>query len=108
MRRYLANMHKRPDSHKKNFALAVSGGFTLIIFAFWTFFTFGEGATLAKEETKKPANEVSPLSSLSLTVASTWDEISGLWGNIKSSFGTTDLEAGYEEMRDQSLNTYGR
>jgi hypothetical protein len=35
MRKYLASLHSRPDHHKKNFALLVSGGFTAFIFLIW-------------------------------------------------------------------------
>lgn len=41
MRKYLSTIHERPDSHKKLFAFAVSGTFTLFIFAIWTLTTFG-------------------------------------------------------------------
>lgn len=41
MRKYLASLPERSDSHKKTFALLVSGGFTLFIFAIWALVNLG-------------------------------------------------------------------
>lgn len=49
MKRYLSQIHTKPEAHKKRFALLVSGGFTLLIFAIWSVVMFGGEAQVAKE-----------------------------------------------------------
>ena len=41
MRKYLAELHKKPDHHKKQFALLASGTITLFTFGVWSPATFG-------------------------------------------------------------------
>ena len=74
MRQYLSTLHTRSDSHKKNFALLVSGGFTLSMFAIWTFVNFGQ--TVVEEQpvpTLASTQEVGPFESLLSSVSSAWD-----------------------------------
>lgn len=118
MRKYLSTIHQRSDMHKKNFALAVSGGTTLMIFAIWTFVNFGNGGVMAGNDQAPMANdqsgsqvaEVSPLQSIGASVSSTWEAIGEAWGELKGSFGGAenfDLNASYEEMKGKTINTYG-
>ncbi len=123
MRKYLSTIHQRSDTHKKNFAFAVSGGTTLMIFAIWTMVNFGNGGVMAQGNQQPTTNnpqlatnnsqlvaEVSPLQSIGASVSSTFDAIGRAWGEMKNSFGGVsdfDLNASYEEMKGKTINTYG-
>ncbi|MBX4206591.1 hypothetical protein KW784_02275 [Candidatus Parcubacteria bacterium] len=110
MRRYLATLHKRSDSHKKNFALLASGGVTLSIFAIWLFVNYGQAPVVAEADAAPSlaaVHEVGPLQSLGESLSSSWDALTesfkGLTGALKTG---ADLEKGYEEMKAKSLNQY--
>lgn len=105
MKRYLAALHKKPDHHKRQFALLASGTVTLIIFGIWSLATFGTVKTTVVEKTN---SEVSPFQSLQMSLADTLSALKSSIGELKTSFEPADLEAKYKELRDNSLNTYGR
>ena len=125
MRKYLSTIHERPESHKKRFAFAVSGGVTLMIFAIWTMVNFGNGGVLA-QETEPTSNteliagraqdgaaqvaEVSPLQSIGASVSSTWGALGEAWGELKGSLsGLSDVDLGaeYEALKESTIDTYG-
>jgi hypothetical protein len=112
MRKYLSTIHTRSDKHKKNFALAVSSGVTLTIFALWTFINFGNGGVVAQQEveTRVSKNEVSPLESMGASLGSSWAAIRETWGEFTGSFGEVevDVDSAYEEMKTRTINTYGQ
>ncbi|MBI2086734.1 MAG: hypothetical protein HYT69_00985 [Candidatus Zambryskibacteria bacterium] len=91
MRKYLATLHRRPVHHKKRFALLVSGGFTLFIFAIWSAVNFPPGTDPVKSPiSDHGAREVSPLESLRSGVATS----------------LTALKESFEELKNGVLNTY--
>ena len=112
MRRYLATLHKRSDTHKKNFALAVSGGFTLLIFGVWLFVNYSSTGSeqVAEQASQKlaAAHEASPIESLVASLSTAWDELTKSFKELTGVLGGVDLESGYREMKDKTLNTYGR
>ena len=74
MKKYLAELHTKPDHHKKRFAFIVSGIVTLFIFSFWTMATFGPEGRIANnkvEETK----ESNPFEALKSNVSSSFSNI---------------------------------
>ncbi len=109
MRHYLSTLHKRPHHHKKNFALAVSGGFSLLILAIWLLVRFGAvDPVVAQNPGVRElgvVQEVTPLESLG-------DSLAASWASIKTSFseltGSVDVGSGYDEMKSKTLNTYGQ
>ena len=114
MRKYLATLHKKSDDHKKYFALAVSGGFTLFIFTFWMLANFGNGGILARNdeststEDSSTVMEGSPLQSMSSSIAASWQAIRDNFDDFKKGLNGCDIKGSYEEMRDNTLDTYGR
>ena len=90
MDRYLAKLHKKPDHHKKRFALLASSTITLFIFGVWSLTTFGVNSISREVVVEK--SEVSPLQSLRTSLASSFEA-------LKNSF---------EEMRNNALEVYGR
>jgi len=110
MRRYLATLHKRPDHHKKNFALAVSGGVTLSMFAIWLFVNFGQTASpqLAQANAHQAVHEMGPLESLGASLGSSWGALKESFGSLTESFGGVDVKGGYEELKTKTLDQYGR
>jgi len=109
MRQYLSTLHTRSDQHKKNFALLVSGGFTLSMFAIWTFVNFGQ--PVVKEDTLPTlasTQEVGPFESLLSSVGSAWDSLTSGFGELKDSLSGIDVESGYIELKTKSLDIYGR
>ena len=79
MRKYLATLHTKSQSHKKRFSLLVSGGVTLFIFAMWSMSTFGQSGTLAENkkerEIKRTHEEITPLESLRSSTIESLDSI---------------------------------
>ena len=102
MRRYLAKLQKKPDHHKKQFALLASTTITLFIFGIWSLATFGVNTRIVTEE-----NEVSPFQSLGTNLASSLEALKGSFGALKSGLKTVDFETKYQEMRDGALDIYG-
>ena len=102
MRRYLAKLQKKPDHHKKQFALLASTTITLFIFGIWSLATFGVNTRIIAEE-----NEVSPFQSLGTNLASSLEALKGSFGVLKSGLKTVDFETKYQEMRDGALDIYG-
>lgn len=102
MRRYLAQLHKKPDHHKKQFAFLASGTITLFIFGVWSLATFGVNTKIIAEE-----NEVSPFQSLGTNLAASLEALKRNFGALKSGLKAVDFEAEYQEMRDGALDIYG-
>ena len=90
MDRYLAKLHKKPDHHKKRFALLASGTITLFIFGVWSLATFGVSGISEKVVVEK--NEVSPFESLRMSLGSSFEA-------LKNSF---------KELETGALEIYGR
>lgn len=95
MRRYLATLHTRSDDHKKRFALATSGGFTLLIFAIWMTVNYG-GEPVVADARQAEVKEVSPLESFSSSVGTAWEGLKQSFGGLSEGFG------------DVNFDTYGR
>jgi len=102
MRKYLAQLYKKPDHHKKQFALLASGTVTLFIFGVWSLTTFGINTRIIVE-----TSEVSPFQSLGSSLAASFEAFKSNWGELKSSLKAVDFEAEYQEMRDGALDIYG-
>ena len=77
MRQYLATLHKKSPSHKKRFALMVSGGFTLFVFSLW----FVAQNTPEVISTPK---EITPIQSLTATVVGSLDKIAESFSELRS------------------------
>ena len=105
MRKYLATLHKRPDHHKKNFAMGVSGGVTLSIFAVWMVVNFG--ATPPAVAQQASVHEVGPFESLGQSLGSTWGALKESFGELTESLGGVDVKSGYEDLKDKTLEEYG-
>lgn len=110
MRKYLATLHQRSHEHKKRFALLASGGFTLLIFSFWSVATFGTGGTLAQNniEVQRAHEEVGPLESIGSTMSASVGAILENFGLLKSEVNKVNLESDYTEMRNNVLEVYGQ
>lgn len=104
MRKYLAELHKKPDHHKRQFALLASGTITLFIFGIWSIATFGINTKIIAEA----ENEVSPFQSLRMNVAASLEALRGNFGELKSGLKAVDFEAKYQEMREGALDVYGQ
>ena len=113
MRQYLATLHKPSPQHKKHFALGVSGGVTLVIFALWSVVNFGSNGTIAKSgvEVERAHPEVSPLESLRTNVASSFQGIiesfSGLKNEVEKVKVETQTANPYTDLRSNQLEIYG-
>ncbi|MEX2013894.1 MAG: hypothetical protein WD896_00885 [Parcubacteria group bacterium] len=119
MRRYLAELYKKPDHHKRQFAFLTSSTLTLFIFGVWALATFGTNTgTIAKVEDGKSSKsaplvvragkEVSPFQSVSMSLAASFQALKNSLGELKSGFRNIDLEAEYKEMREGALDIYGQ
>lgn len=114
MEKYFAELHKKSDHHKQQFAFLASGTITLFIFGVWALATFGmNGGTIAKNDNTSivssgVASEVTPFQSFRSNVASSFEAIQRNLVELKRGFETVNLEAEYQEMKGGALNTYGQ
>ena len=104
MKKYLAELHTKPDHHKKRFALLASGAFTLVILGVWSLVTFGgDDVTLADGE--MPAKvEVSPFQSLIGGVIASFKSLNGDYDELKQGLEVVNFEA----SSGKTLNTNGQ
>ena len=114
MRKYLAELHKKPDHHKRHFALLASSTITLFIFGFWSLVTFGTNDEIIAENENTPTlsvqrdDEVSPFESLRMSLAASLEALRGNFVELKSGMEAIDFESEYKEMRDGALDVYGQ
>lgn len=114
MKKYLATLHQRSESHRKNFALAVSGGFSLFILAIWLLVNYGgvpQSGNLSNQDTTPVlgrVEEVSPLKSLGLSLSASVGSVKEIWNHFKNETTGLNLEAGYDEMKQNALDSYVR
>lgn len=87
MKKYLKELPNKSHGHKKRFALLASGGFTLLIFAIWSFVMFGPEPQVAEDSTG-PVNlaavsqaEVTPFENVFVGIKDSWKSITGFIGN---------------------------
>ena len=103
MKKYLLTLHRQPDQHKKRFALTVSSIVTLFIFGVWSLVTFGVHPEIVAQK-----NEASPLDSLRTSVASSFEALTNSLEALTKNLGSVNFEAGYKDMRDKAIDTYGK
>lgn len=86
MRHYLATLHKRPDHHKRRFALLASGSITVLIFVAWALVTFGNGGTLAENnnDPERANPEIGPIDSLRAGASESLDALGNSFKDLKS------------------------
>jgi hypothetical protein len=111
MRTYLENLHKKSPAHKKRFALLTSGTFTLVIFAIWATVNFGSaglGQSGATASANQATQEVNPFGSLMRGIGASFQSLRGSVDELKGSLEMVNFEAGFQEMRDNTINNYGQ
>jgi len=111
MKRYLAELYKKPDHHKKRFALLASGTITLFIFGAWSLAVFPPKADQPLSGGKNNdsnVSEVSPFQSIRMNLATSLEAIRNSFEELKVGLEAVDFEAEYKEMRDGALDTYGQ
>ena len=103
MQKYFRTLHRQPVEHKKRFALMASSVVTLFIFGIWSLATFG-----TRPEVIAQKNEASPLDSLRTSVASSFEALTNSLQDLTKNLGSVNFEAGYKDMRDKTLDIYGK
>ncbi len=124
MRKYLASLPNKPDTHKRHFSYVVSALFTLFIFLIWSLVNFGmsDTDTVVQKNTGNLAagaaysNEPSPLEGLvggfAESLVSIKESFKDIFDtnvdNAKSGIENVNINQGYEDLRNQALqNNYG-
>ena len=86
MKKYLKELPNKSHKHKKRFALLASGGFTLVMFAVWSFVMFAPEPQLADET--GPVNlaaastaEVTPFENIVDGMKESWQSLTGFIGD---------------------------
>lgn len=103
MKRYLATLHKKPDHHKKRFALLASSTITLFIFGVWSLATFGVNGEIIAEK-----SEINPSQSWRTSLAATLGALRDSVEELQTGLEAVDWEAEYRKMRDNAVDVYGR
>lgn len=110
---YFAELHRRPDHHKKRFAFLTSLTITLFIFSIWSLAVFGvsDNKIVVSNEPviiSETENETGPFKAFYLNLASSFSAIGTSFKELKNGVETINIESGYTEMRDNSLEIYGQ
>lgn len=95
MDKFLAALHKKPDHHKKRFALLVSGTITLFIFGIWSLVTFPPKTNqpiAGDSNNGSNVSEVSPFESLRMSLGSSFEA----------------LQTSFQELKNGTLEIYGQ
>lgn len=113
MRKYLAQLHKKPDHHKRQFALLASGTITLFIFGIWSLTTFGVNRGMAANNNVSnvsvaPESEAGPFQSFRSSVAASLEAIKSSFGQLQNALKEINFSTEYQEMKDGALKTYGQ
>jgi hypothetical protein len=120
MSSYLSTIHTKSPAHKKRFAFGVSAGFTLVIFAFWSFATFsGQNKVVADSNSLQPVqvagaaaafkasnnvNAESPFDTLKTGFSDTMSAIKDGLSQTKTSIDSVDMNSKYQNVRNDALN----
>ena len=105
MENYLEQLRKKPDHHKKYFALGVSSCFTAIMFLIWSFAHFGGNTPVVAENVPNPSTkEVSPFENIGNSIANAWSAMRGRLNETGNSIEKVDLDNKYQEIRNDALN----
>jgi len=111
MKRYLAELHKKSDYHKKRFAFLASGAVTLFIFGAWSLVIFpprvDPSLALGKSEDAK-VSEVSPFQSLGINLAASISALRDSFKGLEAKLKDIDFETNYIDIRKEALDTYGQ
>lgn len=105
MEDYIRQLRAKPAHHRNYFALAVSGGFTAIIFLVWSYANFGGAPTVVAE--KVPDSQVQAVSPFKAVGNGVANVISAFKTHIEGSTATlqkVDLESQYQNMRNDALS----
>ena len=89
MKKLIASLREKPESHKKRVAYGVSAIITLVIAGVWaTSFQYFNGAGMTKAEVAKTNSDNSPLNVLKRGAASAYEAITG--SHVEFVKGETD------------------
>lgn len=109
IRRYLTDLHGKPDHHKKRFALLVSGTATLFIFTIWCIAKFGTySSNTPSVVATVPDNStqaVSPIGSLKASVNEALSSLGVELNKAKAGLQSVDVGGSYTTLRNDALNT---
>ena len=108
-------MREKPDHHKKRFALMASASMTMAIFGVWSLVNFGQGGVLsqntapADQRVAVSENEVSPLESMQMNLASAFSALMATFGELKDglTFGNSDVSE-VREVKNNTFEIYGQ
>ncbi len=99
MRRYLATLHNKSESHKKRFASISAGVVTLFIFGVWSLTTFGvkeEELSYNAHSDNATRQEVSPFQSLRINLGTSFKSLKGDFQGIIDNFKSLESEIEYQ------------
>lgn len=111
MNKYLHSLHKKPEHHKKRFALLASGTITLFIFGIWSFVNFAPQSNQLVSKSERDTSkviEISPLQSMRLNLASSLEALLESLRGLKSGIESLDFKSSYAEIKDNALDIYGQ
>jgi cytoskeletal protein RodZ len=98
MYQYISELRKKPDHHKRRFALLASGAITGMIFIAWLSVLLPQNANQIIAEERSSSSNVTPISSLKSSVAQVVTAARELFTETTS---TLDFESEYNKMKAQ-------
>ncbi len=98
MYQYISGLRKKPDHHKRRFALLASGAVTGMIFIAWLSVLLPQNANQIIAEDRRASDGVTPISSLKKSVAQVVTATRELFTETTS---TLDFESEYNKMKAQ-------
>lgn len=107
MKKYISEIHTKSPAHKKRFALAVSGGITLIIFGVWSFVKFSDmsNSKVVAENQIAPAAEIAPVDNLRTGIANSFNALKDSINGVKDAVKSVNLQGEYQNIKKETLPT---
>lgn len=112
MSSYFRELQKKPDHHKKSFALLASSTVMLFIFGIWALVNFPPSGPADSPTLASGSNvvEPSPFQTFRESLASSLEAIRNSFIELKSgvniNINRDTIEGGYKELRNEALDTY--
>ncbi|KKQ83302.1 MAG: hypothetical protein UT07_C0006G0010 [Parcubacteria group bacterium GW2011_GWB1_38_8] len=98
MRRYLATLHNKPESHKKRFAFISASVVTLFIIGIWSLTIFGVEEELSYNTRFNDAKkqEVSPFQSLRMNLGTSFESLKGDFQGVIDDLDSLESKIEYQ------------
>jgi|ERR1035437_1298315 Trk-type K+ transport system membrane component len=103
MYKYIENLRKGPDHHKRRFTLVATSAITGAIFLAWLSVLFPQNVStvVADSQQSQVSDQVTPIGTLEASVGQAFGAIKSLFDNTTKTVTDVNLQDQYSKMKDQ-------